>query len=27
MQLSPFADPKALALLDGFEKTLYAALR
>jgi len=26
MQLSPFADPKALTLLDGFEKTLYAAL-
>jgi methyl acetate hydrolase len=26
MQLIPFADPKALALLDGFEKTLYAAL-
>jgi methyl acetate hydrolase len=26
MQLIPFADPKALALLDGFEKGLYAAL-
>jgi CubicO group peptidase (beta-lactamase class C family) len=26
MQLIPFADPKALALLDGFEKALYAAL-
>jgi len=26
MQLIPFADPKALTLLDGFEKTLYAAL-
>jgi len=26
MQLIPFADPKALALLDGFEKAFYAAL-
>jgi methyl acetate hydrolase len=26
MQLIPFVDPKALALLDGFEKGLYAAL-
>ena len=26
MQLIPLADPKALTLLDGFEKTLYAAL-
>jgi methyl acetate hydrolase len=26
MQLIPFADPKALALLDGFEKAVYAAL-
>ena len=26
MQLIPFADPKALAVLDGFEKALYAAL-
>ena len=26
MQLIPFADPKALALLDGFEKALYAVL-
>ena len=26
MQLIPFADPKALALLDGFEKALYEAL-
>jgi methyl acetate hydrolase len=26
MQLIPFADAKALALLDGFEKALYAAL-
>jgi CubicO group peptidase (beta-lactamase class C family) len=26
MQLLPFADPKALALLDDFEKSLYAAL-
>ncbi|MBV8131738.1 MAG: beta-lactamase family protein [Alphaproteobacteria bacterium] len=26
MQLIPFADPKALALLEGFEKALYAAL-
>jgi methyl acetate hydrolase len=26
MQLLPFADPKALALLDDFEKALYAAL-
>jgi len=26
MQLIPFADPKALALLDGFERALYAAL-
>ena len=26
MQLIPFADPKALALLDGFEKALYAAV-
>jgi methyl acetate hydrolase len=26
MQLLPFADPKALALLDGFEKAIYAAL-
>ncbi len=26
MQLLPFADPKALALLDGFEKAVYAAL-
>src|SRR5215469_14711556 len=25
MQLIPFADPKALALLDGFEKAVYAA--
>ena len=25
MQLIPFADPKALALLDGFEKAFYAA--
>jgi CubicO group peptidase (beta-lactamase class C family) len=27
MQLIPFADPKALALLDSFEKAVYAALR
>jgi CubicO group peptidase (beta-lactamase class C family) len=27
MQLIPFADAKALALLDGFERALYAALR
>jgi methyl acetate hydrolase len=26
MQLIPFADPKALGLLDGFEKAVYAAL-
>ena len=26
MQLLPFADPNALALLDGFEKAVYAAL-
>jgi CubicO group peptidase (beta-lactamase class C family) len=26
MQLIPFADPKALALLDGLEKAVYAAL-
>jgi CubicO group peptidase (beta-lactamase class C family) len=26
MQLLPFADPEALALLDGFEKAVYAAL-
>jgi CubicO group peptidase (beta-lactamase class C family) len=26
MQLIPFADPKAPALLEGFEKALYAAL-
>ena len=26
MQLIPFADPKALAVLDGFEKVVYAAL-
>jgi methyl acetate hydrolase len=26
MQLLPFADPKALALLDGFEKGVYSAL-
>jgi len=26
MQLIPFADPKALSLLAGFEKALYAAL-
>jgi CubicO group peptidase (beta-lactamase class C family) len=26
MQLIPFADPKALALLDGFEKAIYRAL-
>ena len=26
MQLLPFADPKALALLDDFEKAIYAAL-
>jgi len=26
MQLIPFADPKALALLDDFEKAVYAAL-
>jgi hypothetical protein len=26
MQLLPFADPKALALLDQFEKAVYAAL-
>jgi methyl acetate hydrolase len=26
MQLIPFADPKALALFDGFEKAVYAAL-
>ena len=26
MQLIPFADAKALALLDGFEKALYTAL-
>ena len=26
MQLLPFADPKALALLDDFEKTIYAVL-
>jgi hypothetical protein len=25
MQLIPFADSKALALLDGFEKAIYAA--
>src|SRR5216684_5798552 len=25
-QLLPFADPKALALLDAFEQTVYAAL-
>ena len=25
-QLIPFADPKAPALLDGFEKAVYAAL-
>jgi CubicO group peptidase (beta-lactamase class C family) len=27
MQLLPFADPKALALLDGFQKAVYAALQ
>ena len=27
MQLIPFADPKALSLLDSFEKAVYAALR
>ena len=27
MQLIPFADPKALGLLDGFENAVYAALR
>jgi len=26
MQLFPFADPKALGLLEGFEKAVYAAL-
>jgi CubicO group peptidase (beta-lactamase class C family) len=26
MQLIPFADPKALSLLDNFEKALYATL-
>ncbi|HYZ40142.1 MAG TPA: serine hydrolase, partial [Stellaceae bacterium] len=26
MQLIPFADPKALAVLDGFEKAVYAAV-
>jgi hypothetical protein len=26
MQLLPFADPKALALLDQFEKAVYASL-
>ena len=26
MQLIPFADPKALGLLDSFEKAVYAAL-
>jgi methyl acetate hydrolase len=26
MQLLPFADPKALAVFDAFEKALYAAL-
>ena len=26
MQLFPFADPQALALLDRFEKATYAAL-
>jgi len=26
MQLIPFADPKALSLLDDFEKALYATL-
>ncbi len=26
MQLIPFADPKALALLDAFEQAVYAAL-
>jgi len=26
MQLLPFADPKALALLDAFEKAVYAAI-
>jgi methyl acetate hydrolase len=26
MQLIPFADPKALRLLEGFEKAVYAAL-
>jgi CubicO group peptidase (beta-lactamase class C family) len=26
MQLLPFADPKALALLDDFEKAVYGAL-
>jgi CubicO group peptidase (beta-lactamase class C family) len=26
MQLIPFADPKALALLNDFEKAVYAAL-
>jgi len=26
MQLIPFADPKALALLDDFEKAIYAAM-
>jgi len=26
MQLLPFADPKALALLDAFEQAVYGAL-
>ena len=26
MQLIPFADPKALALLDDFEKAIYAGM-
>jgi len=26
MQLIPFADPKAVALLEDFERALYAAL-
>jgi len=26
MQLIPFADSKAVALLDGFEKAVYAAV-
>ena len=26
LQLIPFADAKALALLDGFEKAIYAVL-